>query len=116
MRENEGPLVSNDCGTNTVSGTISFRVLRVVKDAKGKRANNIVEKKAGTKKKKYQKKGNHRTHHTMFHSHYGCLHLFSILILFIYFICLIIGEETNIVLKNRDEGADPTNLTTVRYN
>jgi hypothetical protein len=32
-----------------VSGTISFRVLWVVKGAKGKRAKNIVEKKTGKK-------------------------------------------------------------------
>jgi hypothetical protein len=57
MRENEGPLVSNECGKDTVSGTISFRVPRVVKDAKVKQAKNIVEKKEG--KKKSQKKGNH---------------------------------------------------------
>jgi hypothetical protein len=75
MRENEGPLVSNECGKDTVSGTISFRVPRVVKDAKGKQAKNIVEKRKG--RKNLKKKGNHRTHHTMFHFHYGCLHLFS---------------------------------------
>jgi hypothetical protein len=84
MRENEGPLVSNNCGTDMISGTISFRVPQVVKGAKGKRAKNIVENKAGKKKKKSQQKGNHRTHHTMFHSHYGCLHLVSYFLYILY--------------------------------
>jgi hypothetical protein len=52
--ENEGPLVSNDCGIDTVRGTISYST-SVVKGAKSKQAKNIIEKKTGKKKKKIWK-------------------------------------------------------------
>ncbi|WVZ87423.1 hypothetical protein U9M48_034059, partial [Paspalum notatum var. saurae] len=57
MRENEVPHVPNDHGTDTVSGTVSFRVPHVVKGAKNKRSKNVVEKKSGKKRKSSQKKG-----------------------------------------------------------
>lgn len=49
MRESEVevPLVSDECGTGTGNGTISFRVPQAVKGAKSKRAKNVVEKNAG---------------------------------------------------------------------
>ncbi|KAJ1290390.1 hypothetical protein BS78_02G239500 [Paspalum vaginatum] len=57
MRENDVPLVSNNCGNDKINGSISFRVPQVVKGAKNKRAKSVVEKKTGKKKKTSQKKG-----------------------------------------------------------
>jgi branched-subunit amino acid aminotransferase/4-amino-4-deoxychorismate lyase len=74
IRENEVHLVSNDHGTDTVSGTISFRVPQVVKGAKNKRAKNVVEKKSAKKKKSLQKKGTRPSCYIMFHFHFGCLY------------------------------------------
>ena len=50
MRENEVPVVEKDSGTDKVNGSISFRVPRVVKGAKSKRAKGVVEKKIRKKK------------------------------------------------------------------
>ncbi|KAJ1263508.1 hypothetical protein BS78_09G190400 [Paspalum vaginatum] len=66
---NEAPLVSSKCGTDTAKGTIAFRVPRIVKGAKGKRAKSVLEKKTGKKKKSSNKKGVDLTHNTMFHSY-----------------------------------------------
>ncbi|WVZ62367.1 hypothetical protein U9M48_012125 [Paspalum notatum var. saurae] len=57
MQENEAPLVSTECVVDATNSAISFRVPRVVKGAKGKRAKSVVEKKAGKKKKSSQNKG-----------------------------------------------------------
>jgi hypothetical protein len=56
------PLVSTNCDTDTIKGSISFRVPRVVKSAKNKRLQNVLEKKTKKKKKSAKKKGASPTH------------------------------------------------------
>ena len=61
-KSSEVPLVSAECATNTINGTISFRVPQVVKGAKRKRATIGLEKKNGKKNKSAKKKGTDPTH------------------------------------------------------
>jgi hypothetical protein len=58
-RVNDIPMVLNDSNVDIIKSAISFRVPRVIKGAKSKRAKNIVEKKAWKKKKFSQEKGTH---------------------------------------------------------
>jgi len=55
-KTDEVPLVSTNCDTNTLKGSISFRVPWVVKSAKTKRLQSAVEKNTKKKKKRSAKK------------------------------------------------------------
>ncbi|KAJ1284936.1 hypothetical protein BS78_03G243500 [Paspalum vaginatum] len=74
IREKEFHVVLNDCGTDKVNGSISFRVPEVIKGAKTKRAKSIVEKKAEDRRKSSKKKGTDTIHYVVFHFHYCCLY------------------------------------------
>ena len=56
-KDDEVPLVSADCATNTFSGKISFRIPRVVEGPKNKRGAISFNKNKGKKKKSGKKKG-----------------------------------------------------------
>jgi hypothetical protein len=86
MRENDPPIVSNDCCMETVNSTILFRVPQVVKGAKSKRAKSVVEKQTRKKKKGSQEKGTHAINYTTF-----CL-LMHILIYYYHVIFLIVSN------------------------
>ena len=56
-KDDEVPLVSADCATDTFSGKISFRIPRVVEGPKNKRGAISFNKNKGKKKKSGKKKG-----------------------------------------------------------
>jgi hypothetical protein len=60
-QDNEVPLVSINCGTDTLKGNISFRIPRVVKGPKSKRGTISLEKNKGKKKRSGKKKGTNQT-------------------------------------------------------
>ena len=56
-KDDEVPLVSADCATDTLCGKISFRIPRVVEGPKNKRGAISFNKNKGKKKKSGKKKG-----------------------------------------------------------
>ena len=54
-KSDDVPLVSTECATDTLNGTISFRVPHVIKGPKNKRLQSAVEKNTLKKKKKSSK-------------------------------------------------------------
>ena len=65
-KDDEVPLVSADCATDTFSGKISFRIPRVVEGPKNKRGAISFNKKKGKKKKSGKKKGTDPVNSSMF--------------------------------------------------
>lgn len=55
-KSDDVPLVSTECATDTLKGTISFRVPHVIKGPKKKRLQSAVKKNTTKKKKKSTKK------------------------------------------------------------
>ena len=95
-QSNEVPLVSTDYTTDTLKGTISFRVPEVVKGAKNKRGSISFGKDKGKKKKKSdKKKGIDSTNSSSFSS-YACE---------VNFIYLTTGEDSNNAEENSYGGA-----------
>ena len=67
-KDDEVPLVSADCATDTLCGKISFRIPRVVKGPKNKRGTIYFNKNKGKKKKSGKKKGTDPVNSSMFSS------------------------------------------------
>ena len=67
-KDDEVPLVSADCATDTLCGKISFRIPRVVKGPKNKRGTIYFNKNKVKKKKSGKKKGTDPINSTMFSS------------------------------------------------
>jgi hypothetical protein len=64
---NDAPLAVNECDSETLNATITFRVPQVVKDPKNSRYKNVVGTNSGKKKKKNtNKKSTDRIHSIYF--------------------------------------------------
>jgi hypothetical protein len=61
-KTDEVHLVLTNCDTDTLKGSISFRVPHVVKSSKNKQIQSVLEKNTKKKKKSAKKKGDSPTH------------------------------------------------------
>lgn len=102
-QSNEAPLVSANCATDTLKGTISFRIPEVIKGAKKKRGTISLEKTNGKKKKKKtaKNKGIDSTNCSIFP-------LYACKVNFIYF---TVGDNAKNAANGSYEGASADQFT-----